>query len=300
MLVALLASVGAAQAAVGAKPVGGPRSLAVSVPPDPVAIKPGASGKTLARISNPTGAPVKVTVVSRALSLGDNGKVAIESSPDPRWSKLVDFPKGVLTIPAESYVDVPLSVRVPAHLQPNLYFVGFLVTPVVTASGSLQVINQIGLFVTVDVPGPRMRKLTALFDVPSIVLGSRVSGMLRVANVGPAAVRFWGENDTTSMPGGSFEQQRLNPSLLPSQKSRYFSVTAKPAWPVGMVKMTVHVIYPGRTEATTREMTFTKQVLVVSPIVPGGGALVLLGIAAFVWRSRRRRRRGSGLWPMPA
>jgi hypothetical protein len=300
MLAVFLASVGAAHAAAAAKPVGGPRSLAVSVPPDPVAIKPGTSAKTLARISNPTNAPVKVTVVSRALSLGDNGKVAIEPGPDPRWSRLVDFPKGVLTIPAESYVDVPLSVRVPAHLQPNLYFVGFLVTPVVTASGSLQVINQIGSFVTIDVPGPRMRKLTALFDVPSIVLGSKVSGMLRVANVGPAAVRFWGENDTTSVPGGSFEQQRLDPSLLPSQKSRYFSVTAKPAWLVGMVKMTVHVIYPGRTEATTKEMTFSKQVLVVSPVVPAAGTLLLLAIAGLFWRSRRRRQRNSGLWPMPA
>jgi hypothetical protein len=295
-----LLTAAAAQATAAAKPVGGPRSLAVSVPPDPVAIKPGTSAKTLARISNPTNTPVKVTVESRALSLGDNGKVSIGADPDPRWSTLVDFPKGVLTIPAESFVDVPLTVRVPAHLQPNLYFVGFLVSPVVTASGSLQVINQIGSFVTIDVPGARMRKLTAIFDVPSIVLGSRVNGMLRVANVGPAAVRFWGENDTTSLPGGSFVQQRLDPSLLPSQKSRFFSVTAKPAWLVGMVKMQVHVIYPGRTEATTREMTFTKQVLVVSPVVPAGLALLLVAVVGLVWRSRRRRRRRSGLWPMPA
>ncbi len=200
MLAILLASVGAAHATAAAKPVGGPRSLAVSVPPDPVAIKPGASAKTLARISNPTNAAVKVTLQSRTLSLGNNGKVTIGTGPDPRWSNLVDFPKGVLTIPAESYVDVPLTVHVPAHLQPNLYFIGFLVTPVVTQSGSLEVINQIGSFVTIDVPGPRMRKLTAIFDVPSIVLGSRVSGVLRVANVGPSAVRFWGENDTTSQP----------------------------------------------------------------------------------------------------
>ena len=299
-LAAFLGSASVAQATAAAKPVGGPRSLAVSVPPDPVAIKPGTSAKTLARISNPTDAPVKVTVESRVLSLGDNGKVAIGAEPDPRWSTLVDFPKGVLTIPAESYIDVPLTVRVPAHLQPNLYFVGFLVSPVVTASGSLQVINQIGSFVTIDVPGARMRKLTAIFDVPSIVLGSHVHGLLRVANVGPAAVRFWGENDTTSLPGGTFVQQRLDPSLLPSRKSRFFTVTAKPAWLVGMVKLQVHVIYPGRTEATTKEMTFTKQVLVVSPVVPGGLTLLLLAIAGLFWRSRRKRRRRSGPWPMPA
>jgi hypothetical protein len=300
MLVSLLASVGAAHALAAASPVGGPRSLAVSVPPDPVSIRSGSSAKTLARISNPTNAPAKVTVVSRALTLGDNGEVAIGAAPDPRWSALVDFPKGVLTIPAESYVDVPLTIRVPAHLQPNLYFIGFLVTPVVTSAGSLRVINQIGSFVTIDVPGPRMRKLTAIFDVPSIVLGSHVSGVLRVANVGPAAVRFWGENDTTSRPGGSYVQQRLDPSLLPSRKSRFFSVTAKPAWLVGMVKMTVHVVYPGRNESTTREMTFSKQVLVVSPVVPAGVAGLVLLIVGLSWRSRRRRRRKSGLWPMPA
>jgi hypothetical protein len=301
VLVSFLASMSSAHAATGgAKPVGGPRSLAVSVPPDPVAVKPGTSAKTLARVSNPTNAPVRVTVESRGLSLGDNGKVAVEAGPDPRWNSLVDFPKGVLTIPAEGYVEIPLTVRVPAHLRPNLYFIGFLVTPVVTASGSLEVINQIGSFVTIDVPGPRMRKLTAIFDVPSIVLGSRVNGTLRIANVGPAAVRFWGENDTTSRPGGSFVQQRLDPSLLPSQKSRFFSVTAKPAWLVGMVKMQVHVIYPGRTEATTKELTFTKQVFVVSPVVPAGVVGLLLAAAGLFWRMRRRRRRRSSLWPMPA
>ena len=36
-----------------------------------------------------------------------------------------------------------------------------------------------------------------------------------------------------------------------------------------MVKMTVHVIYPGRTDSTTKELTFSKQVIVVSPVVPG-------------------------------
>jgi MYXO-CTERM domain-containing protein len=103
-------------------------------------------------------------------------------------------------------------------------------------------------------------------------------------------VRFWGENDTTSSPGGSFAQQRLDPSLLPSDRSRFFSVRAKPAWPVGMVKMTVHVIYPGRTEATTKELTFSKQVLVVSPVVPGGAA-ALLAAVVLLWFTRRQRRR---------
>jgi hypothetical protein len=272
------------------KAVGGPRALAVSVPPDPVPINAGTSSKTLIRVVNPNDAPVKVTISSRTLSLGNNGKVSIGTGPDPRWDTFVKFPAGVVTIPAQSYVNIPLTVRVPADLRPDLYFVGFLVSPLPTASGSLQVINQIGSFITVDVPGPRIRKLLALFNVPSLVLGSHVSGTLRIANVGHTAVRFWGENDTTSSPGGSFEQQRLNASLLPSDRSRFFTVSGKPAWPVGLVRMTVHVIYPGRTDSTTKELTFSKQVIVVSPVVPEGVATLLVAILLF-WVTRRRRRR---------
>ena len=237
-------SVAGADAA-GSKPLGGPRALAVSVPPDPVPIDAGSASKTLIRVLNPNNTPVKVTISSRSLALGNNGKVSVGTGPDPRWDKLAQFPGGELTIPAQGYLNVPLTVQVPKALRPDLYFIGFLVSPVATSAGSLQVINQIGSFVTVDVPGPRVRKLMALFNVPSLVLGSHVTGTLRIANIGRTAVRFWGENDTTSAPGGSFEQQRLDASLLPSHRSRFFTVNGKPAWPVGMVKMTVHVIYPG-------------------------------------------------------
>ena len=53
----------------------------------------------------------------------------------------------------------------------------------------------------------------------------------------------------------------------------------------------MHVIYPGRTEATTKEMTFSKQVLVVSPVVPGGAAVLLAVLLAYWFMRRRRRRR---------
>lgn len=271
----------------------------MSVPPDPVSIGAGTSSKTLIRVVNPNDAPVKVTISSRTLSLGNNGKVSIGTGPDPRWASRVQFPAGVVTIPAESYLNIPLTVQVPAKLRPDLYFIGFLVSPLPSAAGSLQVINQIGSFITVDVPGARIRKLMALFHVPSLVVGSHVSGTLRIANVGRTAVRFWGENDTTSSPGGSFEQQRLSASLLPSDRSRVFTVSGKPAWPVGMVRMTVHLIYPGRTDSTTKELTFSKQVIVVSPVVPEGTATLLVAILLF-WvtrRRRRRRRRGPLLAP---
>lgn len=288
--VLLAATCTATTQAAGPKPVGGLRALAVSVPPDPVPIKAGSRAKTLIRVVNPNDVPVTVTITSRALSLGDNGKVGVGNGPDPRWAKSVDFPPGQLTISAQSYLDVPLTIRVPARLSPDLYFVGFLVTPLPTGSGSLQVINQIGSFVTVDVPGPRIRKLAALFHVPSLSLSTRARGTVRIANTGQAAVRFWGEQDSTSSPGGSAEQQRFDPSLLPTGRYRMVDVSAKPAWPVGMVTMTVHLVYPGRTEATTKELTVTKQVLVINPIVPAALAIVLLVTAGLFWWRRRRRR----------
>ena len=285
----LVVSPGAAKAAAGPKPVGGARALAVSVPPDPVAIKGGSSAKTLARVVNPNNSPVSVTIAGRELSLGNNGKVTVGQGPDLRWQKLVRFPTRELTIPAQSYIDVPLTIQVPRRMPPDLYFIGFLVTPIATGSGSLQVINQIGSFVTIDVPGPRIRKIAATFEVPSFVLASHVRGTLRIANTGRAAVRFWGENDTTSSPGGSFEQHRLDPSLLPMGTSRYVSVSGKPAWPVGIVTMTVHVTYPGRSEDTTKELIFSKRILVVSPWVLVGLALLVVSGWVVFWRARRRR-----------
>jgi LPXTG-motif cell wall-anchored protein len=52
----------------------------------------------------------------------------------------------------------------------------------------------------------------------------------------------------------------------------------------------VHLVYPGRTEATTKELTVTKQVLVINPIVPAALAIVLLVTAGLFWWRRRRRR----------
>ncbi len=116
---------------------------------------------------------------------------------------------------------------------------------------------------------------------------------------GRAAVRFWGENDTTSSPGGGIPtQQRYETSLLPIGESRSLTVSGKPAWPVGMVTMTVHLTYPDRTEQATKEIIFTKRVLVVSPWVLV--TLSLLLAACVAWLVRRRQRRdltGSALSP---
>ena len=120
-------------------------------------------------------------------------------------------------------------------------------------------------------------------------------GSLRVTNTGRAAVRFWGENDVSSTAGGALRQARLEPVLLPVGRSRSVSVSGKPRWPVGIVTVTAHLTYPGRTESATKELTFTRRVVVVSAWAPAAlAALLALVLAVVALAVRRRRRRSVG------
>ena len=193
-------------------------------------------------------------------------------------------------IAARGYREVGLTVRMPARISPDLYFVGFLVTPLPDAAGNLTYINQIGSYVTIDVPGPRIRTLTADLHLPGFASANDVRAKLHVQNTGKSAAMFWGENDTTATPGSSAPRQaRLDRSLLPAGRSRTIVVEAKPSFLVAMVTMHVHILYPGRTDAGTTEIVLTKKVLVVQP-----AAVVLLGailLIAGIWYALRRRRR---------
>ena len=291
----------------------GSRPLAVSVPADPVPLAPGAISTIRIRVLNPGTQAVTVRITGRHVDLGDNGAVTVGTAPDPMWNGRVQFPSQTLAIPAQSYVNVNLTVHMPEKLDPDLYFVGFLVTPVVTPNGQVQVINEIGSFFTIDVPGPRVRELAAdlsldrsvfaHISIPGIVIGSRAHGLLKVRNVGTTQVRFWGEVDSSSSPGGAAGQDRIDKSLIPRSHVRTFSVTGKPAWPIGFVTLTARVFYPGTTEASTREIDLSKRVLVISPWVIL--AVVILLIAAiWYWRRRRKRRRAqvkaAGKKPLPS
>jgi hypothetical protein len=277
----------------------GPRPLAVSVPADPVVLGPGTTSTIRIRVLNPGTQAVTVRINGRHVDLGDNGAVSIGTTPDPLWNGRVQFPGGTLTIPAQKFVNVDLTVHMPEQLDPDLYFVGFLVSPVVTPNGQVQVVNEIGSFFTVDVPGARLRKLDADLQVnpsvlahirlPSIVIGSRAHGVLHVRNIGRTQVRFWGEVDSSSSPGGGVAQDRIDKSLIPRAHVRTFTVVGKPVWPIDFVRLTARIFYPGQTETSTQEIDLSKRVLVISPWVLVA-AIVLLAAAVWYWRRRRKRR----------
>jgi hypothetical protein len=213
---------------------------------------------------------VTVTMAGRGVELGDNGAVRMAPGPDPHWNGLVSIPEGRVSVAARSFVDVPITVRMPADAPPDLYFVGFLVTPEPGSSGDVQVVNQIGSFVTVDVPGPRDRRLEAELLLPGLSFGSRATGSIEVENVGPASVQFWGET-------GIAPEDRLDRMLLPAGRTRSIEVhTSSPRYLVGFVTTTARLVHPGRTDAQTLEIILTDRTFVISPLVFLALAPVLL------------------------
>jgi hypothetical protein len=214
--------------------------------------------------------------------MGDNA--------DPQWQGRVQFAPATATIEPQQFIDVTVTVDVPSTISSDLHFVGFLVSPVATAQGQVTVINQIGSFVTLDVPGPRVALIRVTLRMPGFTFGRQATGTLEIANVGESSVRFWGEDSTTSWPRSTPKQQRFEKSLVPTGTTQSLTVVAKPAWPVGFVTIRGQIIYPSTAESTTTEIQFSKRVLVIDPraIALLAAALVLVFL---LWWLRRRRHR---------
>ena len=285
-----MAVVGPAAALAATGPA--PRGLAVSVPPEPAPAPKGETQRIPIRVVNPGNQPVSATISQRQIRLGDNGEVTVGTGADPVWGSRVTFTPSTVTLPARAYADVVISVQVPADIGSDLHFVGFLVSPVASAPGQVAVINQIGSFVTLDVPGPRQARLRVALQIPGFHLGRQAEGTVQVANAGHSSVRFWGETDITSWPGGSVpDQQRIDSSLAPVGTRRSLVVTARPAWPIGFVRVRGQIVWPTADQSSTKQVVYEGRVLVVAPWVVVAAAAVLLAVVLLaVVRLRRRRR----------
>ena len=264
-------------------------------------LTPGETAAIPIRVLNPGTSPVTVTVRSEGITLGDNGTTAFSGRPDPLWAGHTTFPPGDITIPAQHFVDLSVVVHMPTQIDPDLYYIGFLVSPIPTVSGEVVVINQIGAFLTIDVPGPRVRALSAdltttgfnwgPIHIDALVVGDQVDGRLTVRNIGASSVLFFGENDVTSAPiRGSPFQQRISRSLLPIGRSRWFAVAARPAFPIDLVTMTDTVSFPDRTGTGTLQVLRTKTALVISPWVIVVVCALLVAFGGWRLRARHRRR----------
>src|SRR5439155_7934900 len=104
------------------------RQLAVSVPTEAAELTPGAVGTIPIRVVNPGPAAVTVRIRSQRVKFGDDGRVTV-AGPDPTWARRIRLPAGPITVGAHAYRDLGVTVHMPADISPDLYFVGFLVTP---------------------------------------------------------------------------------------------------------------------------------------------------------------------------
>jgi hypothetical protein len=292
-----LGAVAYAAPAPGANPS---RSLSVDIPVSPATLSPGGTYQVPIRIINSGFQTFAVTVKGEGIHLKNNGKVSFTNQPDPFWAKYTTFPSGDITIPAQNYVTVPITVRMPVDIKPDFYYIGFLVTPIPTFSGRVILVNQIGDFLVVNVPGPRVMKLSAQLTAPvaefhlgSVVIGNEAVGELYVRNAGKTAVTFWGENDVSTAFDSTPTQERFNSELLPIGRSRTRRVSATHVWPIDFVTMKVSVFYYGRTGASTKQVVLTKSVLVINLWVIVVACVLVAFVVCWLLYAWHRRHRSS-------
>lgn len=271
-----------------------PVSLAVSTPSQPVNANPGQDVQTWLRVLNPGSRTVTVTVADTRLALGSDGHATFLSGPDPTFGQHIQLdPKGPITLAADSYRQIAISIAVPRRVQPGAYLVGFLVTPVVTGPG-VHVVNQIGALVPLNILGPTNPRLSISLRGPGwldIASSARVTVRTRNASAGGTIV--FGEIFTQGTPTGPNLDVRIPPELLPGHVYRDNSVRWSPPLGIGWYQVSARIVYH-LTPARTTEINAQRSVLVITPLF----LLVLaagLGLLAttIYWRRRTRLARSA-------
>ena len=266
-------------------------SLALSAPPTPIPVIPGIPSTVTIRLINPAATPVSATLTDQLAELGDNGSVRLLNEQDPRWVGRIALPPHPVTLPPRSFLPITIHIAVPATIEPDLYFIGVVATPVATGNGSVHIISRVGALITLDVPGPRRRILHAAVHAGLFQLASTAHATLQVSNPGFAAVRFFGEENAPATPGEAPSPTRIQPAILPVGRHRAYQVTSTSSWPIAFVTMKVRLSYPDRTDTATKDVFASRRILLVKPWVPILAAAVLLAAAALLLNLRQRRRK---------
>jgi hypothetical protein len=124
---------------------------------------------------------------------------------DPVFARGTHIAPEQLRLKARQAREVTITVDVPASLRPNDYFLGFLVSPVISGP-ALRAVNQVGALVVLDVAGARETSLAASYvDLPSVVWSSSVSAYARARNTGVSTLEF---ASTTLVTGTSRHGRR--------------------------------------------------------------------------------------------
>jgi hypothetical protein len=263
--------------------------LAVTSPPDAVVASPGATASATVTLSNLGDEPLPVSVESRKVELFDNGRTRLTAGTNPEFAGRVSISPMSVTVPARHQVPVQISVSVPANLKPNDYFLGFLVSPIVSGPSTV-VENDIGALVILNVPGARPQHLSTSFvGVPalSLSLSSSASGSLVTKNVGAAAVEYATTIETNGTPSAPHSYDTVTPELLPAGLTRTSPVHVDSWLGLGWYTFHATLVYGGEGQ-TSGEATASHTVIVFNPLWLILPVAIVIGL---LWRRRRKQRR---------
>jgi hypothetical protein len=267
--------------------------ITVSIPPAPIRAAPGETMRIPFRVSNnDRERAVQFSIVQRALSLGDDGRIDVLPDPDPAFATL-NLPTDEQTLDPGAYRDYTFDLTVPV-LAPDMYLVGFLISIHNELVGDVNVQGRVATFATLDVPGVRDRRLHAELHLPGFRLGTSASGQVVLSNIGGASFSTWGEIDTGGSP-----PDRIPKTFLAAGHQRSIGVSTSTKWGIGRKQVSISV-YHNITDSQTGVDKVTATVWFVHPAyIAEGATLLLAGALACIEWLRRRRARSLRFHPIP-
>ena len=162
----------------------------MTYPATPLQVQPGALATFPLHIGNTGHSPLTVLVSPRKVLLSEDGVTNFAVRPDPLFAGLPHIVPARFTLKGRQEKVVTVSLRMPAQLRPDDYFLGFLVSPVIT-SPSVRAVNDVGALVVLDIPGARAPRLAAWFvHLPHIVWSSSVKAQVRAKSTGVSTLQF--------------------------------------------------------------------------------------------------------------
>ena len=264
--------------------------LSVSSPDGTLAAPAGTVVDTWLRIGNASSSPVAITIAPATVNLGNDGVTGFTPGIDPRFAGQITLSQTTALIPVGGYIQLAVKVAVPAAIIPDIYVLGFLVTPDATGT-SVRIINQIGSIIAFDVPGSRDRHLTASFtSAPWIMFTNHPTLTIRASSVGKSALEFTSQDTLTGIGVESPVTTRNDPRLLPAGTHRDMTVPWNIPWGFGVNTITSTLLYP-KTVSGNAQIVLTHQVIVIKPLLAiiVGAVLVLLALVCVLVRRLSKR-----------
>ncbi|MEU4236936.1 hypothetical protein [Actinoplanes sp. NPDC026619] len=295
--VALAAAVAVAAgptAPAGAAPVPHPTTtgsadFSVSTSAEPVS--PGTDGivHTQLTVANNGTHPLTVKLRSVKVEPQDNGQSVLTDDADPTWTPGVTVNPS-LQLAAHTYRSVPVTIKVPPSLLPDVYLLGFVAeAQPVDPDGAVRIYHRIGALVTLQLAGARQRQLKIIFTPNRfLTIASTFDGGFTVANVGDASALARSQVRL----GDRLIRTSDSMALIPTGTSRYAEFHYRVHGFFLWARPQAQVNY-GNGTATLQTITGHGDRLLVIPWY----TLVLLGLIAatltayWIWLRRRRAAR---------